>query len=182
VQALLLFLSTEIACGAGAVGVSRTLQTVEPSLIRVRSSGDATITTLLNDASERSATFRGLVETIGHTDGLVYVDPGKCKAGFAACLMMSVRVAGPYRLLRIVVDTHRRPPEVMASIGHELQHAIEALSEKGVTNNALLEQFFERLAGGPTARGQLEFETAAAIKAGDCVLKEVTEWINHGSR
>ena len=179
VRSLLLFVSTEIACVAIIIGAA---QGAEPSLIRVRSSGDATVTTLLHDASERSTTFRRLVETIGHTNGLVYVDPGKCKPGFAACLVMSVKVSGPNRLLRVVVDTGRKPPEVMASIGHELQHAIEALSEPGVTNDALLHAFFERLAGGPAATGQLEFETDAAVKAGDTVLKEVTEWINHARK
>jgi len=153
-------------------------QPAEPSLIRVRSAGDATVKKLLDDASEHSATFRRLVEAIGRTNGLVYVDPGKCKPGFAACLVMSVKVSGPNRLLRVVVDTSRKPAEVMASIGHELQHAIEALSEPGVTNDALLHALFERLAGSPAATGQLEFETDAAVKAGDTVLKEVTEWIN----
>jgi hypothetical protein len=178
VGALLLFVSTGIACGTGAVSVRRASGTAEPSIMRVRSSGDDTVAVLLHDAFERSATFRQLVETIGHTNGLVYVDSGKCKPGFAACLLMSVKVAGPNRLLRIVVETHRKPPEVMASIGHELQHAIEALSEPGVTNNALMEQFFERLTGSPTARGQLEFETSQAVKVGDMVLTEVTEWLN----
>jgi hypothetical protein len=170
VRALLFFVSTEIACGAVIIGAA---QGVEPSLVRVRSSGDATVTTLLHDASERSATFRHLVETIGHTNGLVYVDPGKCKPGFAACLVMSVTVSGPNRLLRVLVDTSRKPPEAMASIGHELQHAIEALSEPGVTNGALLYGFFERLAGSPTATGQLEFETDAAVRAGDLILHEI---------
>ena len=49
----------------------------------------------------------------------------------------------------------------MASIGHELQHAVEALSEAGVRTNALIYAFFERLSGSPSARGQLEFETDA---------------------
>ena len=57
----------------------------------------------------------------------------------------------------------------MASIGHELQHAVEALSEAGVRTNALIYAFFERLSGSPSARGQLEFETEAAVKAGDAV-------------
>jgi hypothetical protein len=144
----------------------------EPPMMRVRSSSDPTVTTLLHDAFERSATFRQLVEIINRTDGLVYIEPGKCKPGVYACLLMSVTIAGPNRVLHVRVDTRRDAPAVMGSIGHELQHAIEALSEAGVRTNALLHAFFERLAGAPSATGQLEFETEAAIRAGNRVRDE----------
>jgi hypothetical protein len=145
----------------------------EPSMMRVRSNGDPAVTRLLHDAIERSPTFRRLVETINGTDGLIYIEPGTCGPGFHACLLMSVTVAGPNRVLRIRVDTRRDPPAVMASIGHELQHAVEALSEAGVRTNALIYAFFERLSGSPGARGQLEFETEAAVKAGDAVRNDI---------
>ena len=55
---------------------------------------------------ERSATFRGLVDTIDATDGLVFVEDGACAhTGVRACLLLSVTVAGPNRLLRIFVDS-----------------------------------------------------------------------------
>jgi hypothetical protein len=144
----------------------------EPPMMRVRSSSDPAVTTLLHDAFQRSTTFRQLVEIINRTDGLVYIDPGKCKPGVYACLLMSVTIAGPYRVLHIRVDTRRDAPAVMGSIGHELQHAIEALSEAAVRTNALLHAFFERLAGAPSATGRLEFETEAAIRAGNRVRDE----------
>jgi hypothetical protein len=59
---------------------------------------------------------------------------------------MSVMVAGPNRVLHIRIDTHRNPLAVKSSTGHELQDAIEALSEPGVRTNALIYAFFERLA------------------------------------
>jgi hypothetical protein len=37
----------------------------------------------------------------------------------------------------------------------------------------LIDAFFERLSGSPNARGQLEFETDAAIKAGDAVRGDI---------
>src|SRR4249920_3018290 len=64
----------------------------ESPTIRVRSNGDPAITTLLHDATRRSATFRRLVETINGTDGLVYIEPGTCGPGFRACLLMSVTI------------------------------------------------------------------------------------------
>jgi hypothetical protein len=175
----LLTLTCGVVLGQGAstagvcAGQAGPAAATEPSTMRVRSNGDPAVTRLLHDAVERSPTFRRLVETINRTDGLIYIEPGTCGPGFHACLLMSVTVAGPNRVLRIRVDTRRDPVAVMGSIGHELQHAVEALSEAGVRTNALIYAFFERLSGGPSARGQLEFETEAAVKAGDAVRNDI---------
>ena len=65
-----------------------------------------------------------LMATIDGTDGIVYVDEGKCSHSVRACLVLSVRVAGPHRILRILVDTNRDRDGLMGAIGHELRHAI----------------------------------------------------------
>jgi hypothetical protein len=159
-----------LVCGGGDAGPDCTR---EPRTMRVRSSGDPTVTLLLHNAFERSASFRRLVETIDLTNGLIYVEPGRCGSKLRACLLMSVTVAGPNRILHVRVDTDRDPLLAIGSIGHELQHAVEALSEPGVTTSAQLHSFFERLVGGPTARGRLEFETDAAIRIGDAVYEDI---------
>jgi len=127
---------------------------------------------LLHDAAERSPTFRHLIDVVNRTDGIVYIEPGACKH-VRACLLMSVTIAWPNRVLHIRVDTRDDVPAVVAAIGHELQHAAEALSEAGVRSDGLIEAFFERRSGNPSSRGQLEFETDAAIKAGDAVLLDI---------
>ena len=77
---------------------------------------------------ERSPTFRRLVESIDATDGLVYVAEGVCLYGARACLPTSVVIAGPYRILRILVNPRRAPRcELVEVIGHELQNAVEVL-------------------------------------------------------
>ena len=57
----------------------------------------------------------------------------------------------------------------MASMGHELQHAVEALSEPGITDGRGLYNFFGRFA--PTEGDR--FETLAALRAGDNVRNEL---------
>jgi len=74
---------------------------------RVRANGERSMATLLLEGSERSATFRRLVATINESDGIVYVEPGTCRHGVRAWLTLMVKVAGPNRILRIAVDTHR---------------------------------------------------------------------------
>jgi hypothetical protein len=57
----------------------------------------------------------------------------------------------------------------MASMGHELQHAVEALSESGITDGPRLYSFFQRFA--PTEGDR--FETTEAIHVGDAVRNEL---------
>jgi hypothetical protein len=106
-------------------------------------------------------TFRRLVERIDATDGLVYVDQGRCGHGVRACLLLAMVVAGPHRVLQILVDAQRTGDALMVSIGHELQHAVEALDEPGIKDGRDMYFFFLRYA--PQAGDT--FETAAAVRA-----------------
>src|SRR5438552_2235191 len=99
---------------------------------RVRSSSHY-IELVIDEAIERSATFRRLVAEIEGSDGIVYVEPGSCRHGVRSCLLLSVTRAGGFRLLRIVVDPFRSPWDLTASIGHELQHVVEVLSNPSLT-------------------------------------------------
>ena len=143
-------------------------QTDASALSRVRST-DALIVAVIEQISERSATFRRLVATINASDGLVYVEQGQCGRGARACLV-TVKVAGPNRLLSIWVDTRTVDAEFMGLIGHELRHAIEVLSDPGVINGHAMSNFYHRQ-GSRSAEGR--FETQAAIEAGEAVRAEV---------
>ena len=137
---------------------------------RVRST-DPDIAALIKRAGRQSATFQRLLTAIAGTNGIVQIEPGRCGHGVRACLKMWVGTAGPNRLLRVVID--RRPGDsevdVMAAMGHELQHTVEALSEPKVTDGDRLYNFFRRFAPTDGAR----FETTAAIHAGDNVAEDV---------
>lgn len=102
-----------------------TANPVNPASPQVRST-NAVIRALMTEAAGHSRTFRRLLETIEGTDGIVYVESGVCGHGVRACLAMSVTPAGGYRILRILIDVRQKPRDLMASIGHELRHAIES--------------------------------------------------------
>jgi hypothetical protein len=139
-----------------------------PDSPRVRSTTPA-IASLLAEAESRSATFRELVRTIEGTDGIVYVEPGECRHSVRACLSLSVVHTGGYRFLRILVDSAQEIVQLMATIGHELRHAIELLSEPAVTTTAAAYNYYLREA--PTARDV--FETMAAVQTGLTVANEL---------
>jgi hypothetical protein len=142
-----------------------------PSMSRVRST-DAAMGAVIRAAAERSVTFRELVRTIDATDGMVYVEPGRCGHGVRACLV-GVMASGPHRMLQIKVDPKKEEWDLMGSIGHELRHAVEVLEEPSVTSSAAMYMFYDRIArrSGDSAFGA--FETNAAVDAGIAVRAEV---------
>jgi hypothetical protein len=150
-----------------AVLASQSLMAAEPRIPRVRSEHPR-IARLIATAAERSATFRGEIERIESTNGLIYIQEGYCGRGGLACLILTVTRAGAYRVLRVNLNMRRNDCDLMGAIGHELWHAIEALADPDVTTDSRLFLFFHRL--GPTERGT--FETSAAIRKGDDVFYE----------
>jgi hypothetical protein len=164
-----------LAVGAGLVaGIAQTADAEDADTARfdrVRSTNPA-IAVAIREATDRSATFRRLVDTIEATNGLVYVEEGLCGHSVRACLLLSIKVAGPVRLLRILVDTRKTDRELIGSIGHELQHAVEVLSDPSVTDYHKVYSFYQQ--EGRT--GSDRFETAAAVRAGLDVLAEARDW------
>ena len=159
-----------VVVAALVVGIpQRTSAIGAPRIPRVRDNGDPSIAGLIQEATEHSRTFRRLVDTIDATNGLVYVERGTCGHHVRACLVLTVQVAGPNRLLRILVDIHRGHDELVASIGHELQHAVEALSDPHVTDTISIYCLFQRI--GQTGYADT-FETAAALQAEQAVFAE----------
>ena len=135
---------------------------------RVRSDNPE-IAALIQRGTERSTTFRRMVATIDGTDGIVYVQEGKCGHSVHACLLLSITVAGPHRILRVLINTGQPEREVLSAIGHELWHAIEVLRQPGLRTYPAVYSFFDR--EGPT--GSERFETPAAVRAGLDVRTEL---------
>jgi hypothetical protein len=134
---------------------------------RVRTDNPA-IAAVIQDGIRRSATFRGIVVAIDASDGIVFVEQGRCGHGVRACLALSVKQSGPNRLLRVVVEVRKPDWDLMGSIAHELQHAVEVLSDPSVRSNGAIYLFYRR--AGETSGDR--FETPAAINAGDAVRRE----------
>jgi hypothetical protein len=139
-------------------------------LIRVRSRHPA-LHPLIVRAEKESATFSRMVHTINASDGIVFVDPGTCGHGLRACLV-KVASSGQNRFLFVKVDTGKADHEVMASIGHELQHAVEVLSNPAVRDQSSM-YFFYRFNRDRGSFSSPAFETTAAIEAGQAVADEV---------
>jgi hypothetical protein len=133
---------------------------------------DLIVAAAIVDATERSATFRAMVARLQASDGIVYVLRGRCGHGVRACLLSNVTAAGDNRVLRIVIDERRTGTDLMAAIGHELQHAIEIVSDETVQSGADI-YFKYRFTIRSTLSRTFTFETEAAVQAGDRVREEL---------
>lgn len=158
----------QVALALLAAGIANAQDTTVAARVRSES---PTIAAAIAEGIERSAAFRRLVEMIGATDGIVYVQEGSCRRSSRACLHLSVGVAGSYRFLRILVSTRKAPGcQLVASIGHELQHAVEVLANPKVRSTFDMFLFFDRTA---PVGWRDSFETDEAIRAGLQVDKEM---------
>ena len=125
---------------------------------------------LVVEGTTRSKTFDELVNRINNTDGIVYVAEGECGHEVQACLLFSITTAGSNRILRILVDRSKDDVQTIASLAHELQHALEVLSVRYIRTDAAMVQLYRRSGHAASSR----FETDAAVKAGDQVRRELT--------
>jgi len=126
---------------------------------------------VITEATAQSKTFRGLVDRIGTTDGIVFVAEGHCGHGVRACLLHAVTIAGSNRMLWIRVDPRMSDRDLMRFIGHELQHAVEVLDDPRVRSTSAIYRLSLRI--GRDSAGQGRFETEAATSAGDAVRREL---------
>jgi hypothetical protein len=159
-----------IAIFAALAGPTAAATADEAAATRVRSS-TAAIRQLVERARTSSATLNRLVEAFHSTDGIVYIEPGRCRPGIRSCLLVSVTPAGEYRILRIALDMRRADWDMAGAIGHELQHALEVLHDRTVTSGSAMFFFYKNRAhivGGI-------FETDSAIVAGDAVRAELRQ-------
>jgi hypothetical protein len=164
-RVLAAFLTVSACAGAVAEPAPRTVWTrtrpLNPSAIR-----------LLASAAQSSSIVAGLLDDLELTDIVVYLSdamPG-VESGPASKLVF-LAMAGTTRYLLVRVDRWRlSPPERVAQLGHELQHALEVAAAPEVKNAEGLAQLYRRI--GWEAQGN-RFESEAARSMGHRIRREV---------
>jgi hypothetical protein len=174
----LTFTAVLVTATAWSLSAPAAAQESKSPVRRVRS-GDPSIAGLIEHAITHSPTFKRLVATVDASNGIVYVQSGRCPGRIVACLPLSMTSGGGNRYMRIVVDRERidSDGQLLGSIGHELQHAIEVLSDRFVANSTEMYFFYRRYA--PTERDR--FETRDATYAGMAVERELRAWRGEAS-
>jgi len=115
-----------------------------------------------------SPTFRQLVARLEASDIVVYLMFDGSLAPHTDGHVSLMAMAGGRRYLRLSIDRHTAGCQRLAILGHELQHAIEALSEPGVRSTYDFVALFQRIGVGNEGR----YETKAAVRTGVSVERQ----------
>ena len=129
---------------------------------------------LLREGMAGSPTFRALVERIERSDLVVYIAPGTLDSRLRGRLkfMGGARNA---RYLRIEVGWQGSETRSIASLGHELQHAVEVADAPTIRDEESFGREFARI-GYPSSAvqfGEDRYDTRAAVDAGFRVWQEL---------
>ena len=153
--------------------------TDDPSRVR---STNGQMLGLINEGTERAATFRTLVDVINRSNGIVYVEWGICAFGHVnGCVLPFIAPTQGNRYIRILVTPDKNRishDQLLALIAHELQHAREVIEHADVIDVAAMGEMYRRI--GTPLTGQSGYETSAARTAGDAVLSELL--VKHAAR
>ncbi|HSC27374.1 MAG TPA: hypothetical protein VLD67_08875 [Vicinamibacterales bacterium] len=137
---------------------------------RVRTT-DASVRKVLAAGLERSPTFAALMTALDRTDVIVYIEINRKLPTVIAGRLLIVPAATPQRYLRIEIAPGGSLLDLVATVGHELQHALEVGEAPDVRDAESLEELYARI--GLRGIGAHSYDTPAAQKAGRRIRFEV---------
>lgn len=136
---------------------------------------DPRSTQLLREGLDRSETFRALVQQIESSNVFVYVQVSPFIKSTLAGQLTWMTQAGPYRYLRATISPDQTMDQAIASLAHELQHAVEVMGDEQVVSETTLISLYKRIGQPSTAAVASGWETIAAQEAGYRVRRELVQ-------
>lgn len=130
---------------------------------------------MLREGMARSETFRALVERIEASNVFVYVSVSPFIKSSLSGQLTWMTQAGPYRYLRATLSTDQTADQAIASLGHELQHAVEVVDDARVVSEKTLVALYKRIGQPSRAAATSGWETIAAQETGYRVRRELVE-------
>ena len=161
-----------VAVFASALTSSAALASERAGGPRLRSQ-DPRISQVLQEGMSRSDTFRALVNRIEASNVIVYVAvTPKLRSSLAGALTWMTR-AGDYRYLRASIGIEQTFDQTIATVAHELRHAIEVIEDESVVDETSLVALYKRIGLPSNAAGPPAWETLAAQRTGKQVRREL---------
>ncbi len=125
---------------------------------------------LIAEARAQSPTFEEMYTRVEQSDVIVYFEPvPRFETGLRGCVHF-MGTAGGFRFIRAQIKTMMNKFDVVGSLAHELQHAIEIADHPEVTTEKSLAELYRRIGD---EREWRTFETNQAQTAGRAVRAEV---------
>ena len=133
---------------------------------------DAKAASLIQAGRQRSSTFRRLVEVIEQSDLIVLVQAGHLQHQG----QLQFIAATPYsRYVRVAVRLPGLENDLLGTLAHELQHAVEIAGAPEVRDHASLVRFYQLIGRGGRPGATVLMETSNAQKTGAKVLNELLD-------
>ena len=112
--------------------------------LRIRPQDQRTTQTL-RDGMARSETFRRLVDRIEASNVFVYVSVSPFIKSSLSGQLTWMTQAGPYRYLRATLSADQTSDQLIATLAHELQHAVEVVGDDLVVSEQTLVALYKRI-------------------------------------
>ena len=120
-----------------------------------------------------SETLRDLVAHIEASDVVAYLVQQRSPSAAVAAHVSFISAAGGRRYVYVVVDPRYAGCQLIALLGHELQHVVEIAGEPSVVDDRSLAAFYRRV-GFHEGRWDVErFDSQKAIDTGQRVMREM---------
>lgn len=125
---------------------------------------------LIAHAQEHSPTLARMVERVEQSDVIIYFEGvPKFEGSLRGCIHF-VGAAGAHRYVRAQIKMMMNRYDIVASLAHELQHAIEIAAHPWVRDEPTLAELYRHIGHERDVR---RFETDEAQTAGRAVRSEV---------
>ena len=126
---------------------------------------DAEMRRLILEGRARSAVFRGLVDEIQRSNAVVVVQFGLCANGRIRSCVSNVDGDVQRRHIRIKLNTKATDDRLIATIAHELQHAVEIVRDPDTIDAATTLLLYRRIGTRDCRTGLTDkCETDAALQ------------------
>ena len=135
---------------------------------------DQRIKDALREGALRSATFRALLDRVETGDVIVYVATNRQIKSSLSGMLTWMTQAGGYRYVRASINPDQSFDQLIATIGHELQHAIEVINDAHVTDERTLVELYRHIGMQNTNSWPSRWETTAALQTGSQVRRELS--------
>ncbi len=124
---------------------------------------------------EQSPSFRALVERLNRSDIVVYVRDRRALPPALAAYLTFMTSAGGVRYVMVQLSRRLTPSQQVATLGHELQHAVEIAERPWIVDAPSLAGEYTSLAVAkpPDGPAMQVFETARALAAAQRILGEL---------
>ena len=158
---------------AGSVGEATVVDDTPGLFTRVRST-ERFMIALIREGYDRSPVFRDLINALQRSNVIALVQPASCAGGRIRSCLVSVTGFDGQRHIRINVNPHTSHDRLIATVAHELQHAIEIAEHPEVADASAALKLYRTIAVGQCHEGlSEECETTRALLTERKVLKEL---------